>query len=111
MNKLLKAIFCLLALVGAAAANAAVDTAAAEATAKKLKCTKCHKEADRPNPKKDGPSMKDIAAKYKNDPAAIGTLAKKVMTAGGEKGHEHPELDASPSEAEVKQVLEWYMTK
>ena len=45
-------------------ANADVDVSAAEALSKKSGCLKCH-AVDK---KKDGPSFKETAAKYKGKP-------------------------------------------
>ncbi len=61
-------------------------------------CLGCHDAAT----KKVGPSWKDIAAKYKGDKAAEGTLVAKLKEAKG-----HPKVNASDEEikAAVSQVL------
>ena len=61
-------------------------------------CLSCHDAAT----KKVGPSWKDIAAKYKDDKAAEGTLVAKLKEAKG-----HPKVNASDAElkAAVSQVL------
>ena len=53
-----------------------VDVAAAEALAKSSSCTKCH-SVDK---KKDGPSFKEIAGKYKGKADAEATLTKQITT-------------------------------
>jgi cytochrome c len=62
-----------LALIVAAPAHA-VDDAGAQALLKDSKCLKCH-SVDK---KKDGPSYKEIAAKYKGKPDAVAKLTKHV---------------------------------
>ena len=57
----------------AAIANAA-DDAAAEALLKDSKCLKCH-SVDK---KKDGPSYKEIAKKYKDKPDGVAKLTKRL---------------------------------
>lgn len=56
-----------------AIANAA-DDAAAEELLKESKCLKCH-SVDK---KKDGPSYKETAKKYKDKPDAVAKLTKHV---------------------------------
>ncbi len=56
--------------------NAFADDGAA--LMKKNNCLVCHQTAA----KAVGPSLKDIAAKYKGDKGAVGTLAKKVRSGG-----------------------------
>lgn len=66
-----------LALTSLAPAHAAVDEAAAKALAKKNDCFKCHA----PDKTKKGPSLKKIAAKFKEK--KLGEKdAIKQMTAG-----------------------------
>ncbi len=63
----------------AASANvfaADVDVAAAEALAKKSNCTKCH-AVDK---KKDGPSYKETAGKYKGKSDAVTKLTTHITT-------------------------------
>ncbi len=61
-------------------------------------CLNCH-EADK---KKVGPSFKDVAAKYKGDKGAEGTLVEKLK-----EGKGHPKVAASDAElkAALKDVL------
>ena len=56
--------------------NALADDGAA--LMKKNNCLVCHQTAA----KAVGPSLKDIAAKYKGDDAAVASLEKKVRTGG-----------------------------
>ena len=59
------------------AANAAeVDASAAEALLKKSGCFKCH-AADK---KKDGPSFKETAAKYKGKADGVDKVTKHITT-------------------------------
>ena len=61
-------------------------------------CLACH-DVDK---KKMGPSLKDIAAKYKADKAAEATLVAKLKEAKG-----HPKVNATDDElkAAVKEIL------
>jgi len=61
------------ALAGLAPVHAAVDEAAAQALAKKNDCFKCH-AVDKT---KKGPSLKKIAAKYKEKNLARRTLSSR----------------------------------
>ncbi|PSL49849.1 glucose/arabinose dehydrogenase [Chitinophaga niastensis] len=67
-------------------------------------CKTCHK----PDEKSIGPSFKQVAEKYKNDPAAPDVLAKKIINGGGGVWGEtamaaHPTL----SVGEAKQLVEY----
>src|SRR5687768_17593189 len=53
-----------------------VNVAQAEALLKKSGCLKCHSVSA----KKEGPSFKDIAAKYKGKPDGAATVAKQITT-------------------------------
>ena len=61
-------------LLTVAAPAHAADDAAAQALLKDSKCLTCH-SVDK---KKDGPSYKEIAAKYKDKPDAVAKLTKRV---------------------------------
>ncbi len=88
----------------------AVDAAAAESLVKTSKCTTCH-SVDK---KKDGPSYKETAAKYKGKPDAEQTLFKhltsnpKVKVDGKEETHESPK---TKSEAEIKNLVAWILAR
>ena len=85
-------------LVGLAAAGvlaAGAGFAQSGADVMKAKgCMNCH-EMDK---KKVGPSFKDVAAKYKGDKSAAGTLVAKLKDGKG-----HPKADAS--DAELKSAV------
>jgi cytochrome c len=78
----------------------AMDAKAAEELATKNKCTMCHAV----DQKKMGPSMKDIAAKYKDDKDAVAKLSAMIL--GGDA--KHPKLTASESDA--KTVVQWFLS-
>ena len=99
------------ALLAASALVAqAADDKAAEALAKKSNCLKCH-SVDK---KKDGPSYKEIAAKYKGKPDAEQKLAThlttgpKVKVDGKEEAHDNLK---TKNDAEVKNVVQWILTR
>ena len=85
-------------LVGLAAAGVlAAGAGFAQSGADVLKakgCMNCH-ENDK---KKVGPSFKDVAAKYKGDSGAAGTLVAKLK-----EGKGHLKIDAS--DAELKAAI------
>ena len=98
-------------LFGAAATQAwGVDEAAAEALARKSGCLKCHA----PDKKKDGPSQKEIAAKWKGKPDAEQklfthvTTSPKVKVDGKEEEHEQLK---TKDPAEIKNVLQWILSR
>ena len=88
----------------------ALDVAAAEALMKKSDCFKCH-AVDR---KKDGPSFKETAAKYKGKPDAQKTLfvhlttTPKVKIDGKEETHDALK---TKNEGEVNNVVEWILSR
>ncbi|SEW23730.1 ThuA domain-containing protein [Chitinophaga arvensicola] len=67
-------------------------------------CKTCHK----PDEKSIGPSFKQVAEKYKNDPAAPEMLAKKIINGGGGVWGETA-MSAHPgiSMGEAKQLIEY----
>jgi cytochrome c len=85
-----------------------VDESAANTLARKSGCLKCH-TADK---KKDGPSMKEIAAKWKGKPDAEQKLithitsSTKVKIDGKEE--EHDQLKSKDA-GEIKNVIQWYL--
>ena len=87
-----------------------VDAAAAEALAKKSKCLTCH-SIDK---KKDGPSFKETAGKYKGKPDAESKLIThltskpKVKVDGKEEIHESPK---TKSDAEIKNLAAWILSR
>ncbi|MCY7389892.1 MAG: c-type cytochrome, partial [Burkholderiales bacterium] len=83
---------------------------AAEALAKKSKCSTCH-SLDK---KKEGPSYKETAAKYKGKADAEQklfthlTTSPKVKVDGKEETHDNPK---STSDAEVKNLVAWILSR
>mgnify|MGYP006276685001 CR=1 FL=1 len=92
------------------AVNAQVDAAAAEALAKKSGCLKCH-SADK---KRDGPSLKDIAAKYKGQSDGAERVFKHVTTNprvkvdGVEETHDSLK---TKDEKEIRNVVNWILNR
>jgi cytochrome c len=99
----------LLGIAGTASAQA-VDAAAAEALAKKSGCLKCHSITQ----KKDGPSYKSVAEKYKGKPDAEQklythlTTHPKVKVDGQEE--EHDSLKTK-NDAEIRNVIRWILSR
>ncbi len=97
-------------LAGAAFIVDAADDAAAEALVKKSKCLTCH-SVDK---KKDGPSFKETAAKYKGKADAEQklythlTTHPKVKVDGKEETHESLK---TTNDAEVKNVIGWILSR
>ena len=95
---------------GAALLADAADDAAAEALAKKSGCLKCH-SVDK---KKDGPSFKETAAKYKGKADAEQklvthlTTSPKVKVDGKEEAHDNLK---TKNQADVKNVVQWILTR
>lgn len=88
---------------------AAVDAKAAQTLVRKSKCLTCH-AIDK---KKDGPSYKEIAAKYKDEAGAEDkltqhvTVSSKVEVDGKEEEHETLKSD---DPAQVKNVVQWILS-
>jgi len=103
------ALAALVALVAGAPAWA-LDADAAQALARKSDCLKCH-AVDK---KKDGPSFKETAAKYKGKADAEQklyvhlTTKPKVKVDGKEE--EHTMLKTT-NEAEVRNVAQWILSR
>ena len=97
-------------LLGAAAPSFAVDEDAAQALSKKSNCTKCH-SVDK---KKDGPSFKETAAKYKGKADAEQklfthlTTNPKVKVDGKEE--EHPGVKTK-DEADIKNLVAYILSR
>src|SRR5436309_123525 len=95
---------------GTAYAQAQVDTAAAEALAKKSGCLKCHSVTQ----KKDAPSYKSIAEKYKGKPDAEQklythlTTHPKVKVDGKEEEHDSPK---TTNDAEIRNLIHWVLSR
>ena len=88
----------------------AQDAAAAEALMKKSNCFKCH-SIDK---KKDGPSFKETAAKYKGKPDAQQklhthlTTNPKVKVDGKEESHDSLK---TKNDADVKNVIDFILSR
>lgn len=100
-----------LAMAGAASLPAhAVDAAGAEATARQNGCLKCH-AVDK---KKDGPTYREVAAKYKGKAGAEERLYTHITT--GEKakfpdGHEEEhKIIKTKDKAEIKNLIQWILS-
>ena len=92
------------------AAAAQVDTSAAEALIKKSGCMKCHSVSA----KKEGPSFKETAAKYKGKPDAQAALFKhlttnpKIKVDGNEEMHDSLK---TKNEAEIKNAIAYILSR
>jgi cytochrome c len=88
----------------------AFDAAAADVTLRREGCFKCH-AVDR---KKDGPTYREVAAKYKGKPEAEKRLLTHITT--GEKakfadGHEEEhKIIKTKDMNEVKNALQWILS-
>ena len=93
-----------------APALADVDASAANSLVRKSKCLTCH-AVDK---KKDGPSYKEVAAKYKDDAGAEEKLVKHVTVPstvevdGKEEEHETLKTD---DPAAARNVVQWILTR
>lgn len=98
------------ALLAVPATAAEVDAEAAQALAKKSGCLKCH-SIDK---KKDAPSYKEIAVKYKGKADAEDKLYKhattnpKVKVDGKEETHDSPK---TKDEKEIRNLVRWILTR
>ena len=87
-----------------------MDEAASEALARKSGCFKCH-AIDK---KKDGPSYKEIAVKWKGKSDAMEKLTTHITTGpkvkidGNEEEHG---ILKSKDPAEIKNVVEWVLSR
>jgi cytochrome c len=104
------AVGALVAALGIPAPSFAVDAASAEALARQQNCLKCH-SIDK---KKDGPSFKEVAAKYKGKSDAEQRLITHITT--GEKakfpdGHEEDHKIIKANEAETRNLVQWVLTQ
>ena len=107
----MKTLIAAAALAFASTAQAQnADAGAAEALMKKNGCFKCHSVSA----KKDGPSYKSVAEKYKGKPDAEATLFKHLTTGptvkidGKEERHE---IIKTKSEAEIKNVIAYILSR
>lgn len=100
----------MLLAAGASAFAADVDVAAAEALAKKSNCTKCH-AVDK---KKDGPSYKETAGKYKGKTDAVAKLTTHITTGpkvkidGVEEEHQ---IVKTKDAAEINNLVQYILSR
>ena len=82
------------------------STAAAEELAKKSNCLSCHGIEQ----KLVGPAFKDVAAKYKDDAAAVDMLLDKVKNGGSGNWGDIP-MPPNPtvSEEDARTLVEWVL--
>ncbi len=109
MNARIAVIACALT-VSISAPVYAADDAAAEALLKESKCLKCH-SVDK---KKDGPSYKEVAAKYKGKPDAVAKLTKHVtepskVEIDGVKEDHGAAKTRDP--AKISNLVEWILSR
>lgn len=84
----------------------AAAQSAEEKLAQSKNCLACHQV----DTKLVGPAYKDVAAKYKDDPAALDKLVKKVRAGGSGVWGQIP-MPPNPqvSEAEAKTLVSWIL--
>jgi cytochrome c len=107
MKSSIAVIFAL--VLGSPVAQAA-DDAAAEALMKKSGCFKCHSVTA----KKDGPSYKSVAEKYKGKADAEEKLVKHITTGPSVKidgKEERHEIIKSKDEKEIKNVVAFILSR
>lgn len=88
----------------------AVDAEAAQALAKKSNCMKCHSVSA----KKEGPSFKETAAKYKGQSDAEQKLITHITTSPMIKvdGKEEHHTDVKSKDAnEIKNLVQWILAQ
>ena len=108
-NLLITAAFTFACSGNAVVANAA-DDAAAEALLKESKCLKCH-SVDK---KKDGPSYKETAKKYRDKPDAVAKLTKhltepsKVEIDGVKEDHAAVK---TRDQARIDNLVQWILSR
>jgi cytochrome c len=91
-------------------ADEPIDEEAAIALARREDCLKCH-SVDR---KKDGPSYKSVASKYKNKPDAEEKLLKHITTGPivrtGDEENEH-RIPKTKDEKELRNIIRWILSR
>ena len=96
------------ALFLALAAAAALPAYAQEELAKKHNCLACHAT----DKKLVGPSYKDVAAKYRGDPAAEAKVFEKVKKGGqGVWGQIPMPPNTQVPDADVKALVKWILSQ
>ncbi|CAK8713815.1 Cytochrome c domain-containing protein [Candidatus Electrothrix laxa] len=82
------------------------SASASEDLAKSNNCIGCHQM----DAKAMGPSMKDIAAKYKDDAEGAATLEKSILEGSKDKWGGMPMMAQKVEAADAKALAEWIMT-
>jgi cytochrome c len=101
----MKRIAVIFAVLGAAAV---LPAQAQEALAKKHNCLACH-TVDK---KMVGPSYKEVAAKYRNDPGAEAKLVEKVKKGGqGVWGQVPMPPNATVPDADLHALVKWVLSQ
>lgn len=102
-------LLALLAWALAAPVALALDEDAAQALAKQNKCTKCH-SVDK---KKDGPSFKETAAKYKGKADAADSLFKHLTSSPMVKvdGQEEEHTAVKGNPADVRNLVDYILSR
>lgn len=99
----------IVAIVCASSAVYAVDKRAAKGLARDSDCFKCHSISK----KKDGPSYKEIAKKYKGKADAEATLTKHITTSPivkvDGKEEKHKAIQTKDA-AEIKNLVQWILS-
>lgn len=89
---------------------AAVDVGAAESLAKHSGCNKCHAVEK----KKDGPALRDVAAKYRGDEHAVEKLIKHVTSGEMVKfddGHKEEHKKVKTQDADqTRNLIDWILS-
>jgi cytochrome c len=99
--------FFIAAMIAANTAEAALDTAAADALMKKNGCAACH-AVDK---KVIGPAYQEVAAKYKGDKDAVAKLSDKVKKGGvGVWGQIPMPPNAQVPDSDIKDLVSWIIT-
>lgn len=100
---------CTVLFLGASASHA-MDDNEVKSLLKKNNCMKCHT----PEKAKDGPSYKEIAAKYRDKPDAAAEIHKHVTTFGKVeikgKEEDHEPLKTK-KEDEINAVVQWILSR
>ncbi len=96
-------------VLGWPSGSAALDEAAARDLAQSSGCFKCHGT----DKKKDGPALRDVAAKYQGDPEAEPKLTHHITSGEMVKfddGHEeHHKKVKSTNPGEIHNLIQWIL--
>lgn len=98
----------LLPLLAATALSMATSVKASEAIVKQARCVACHTV----DAKRVGPAYKDVAAKYRGDPAAPANLFNKVRAGGSGNWGQVPMLPHPAdkiSDEDLKAAIAWVL--